>query len=307
MRAVYEPFSETICHRFYDNSGCTFCYFNGLERCVSKVPLTVKDKINHFNKWVKQNREKIEKEKGILIASCGSFFPQQPAQLRAHIYEFMDKNYHLDLAFEIRSTMYNPERARQEFERISNKINVEEYMKEVEKGITEIRPNHIPFFGLEVANDNDLKILNKGCTLRDYEYASNLIHNAGSRIGVNILINPPEIENPIKKALETAKYAVEILKTDEMHLFGCLPGKPSKAYDLWKEGKWNPSTATEASEVCRQIREKYPPFPSYISIVRNQWFTGRYGKYKLKNRKRTIEQKQRERNKIKRIAEEMNF
>jgi len=307
MRAVYEPFSETICHRFYDNSGCTFCYFNGLERCVSKTPLTIKEKINHFNKWAVKNMKKIEKEKGILIASCGSFFPQQPLQLREHIYEFIEKNPKLDLAFEIRATMYNPKRARQEFEAISNKINVEMFMQEIERGIKELRPNHIPFLGLEVANNEDLEILNKGCFLKDYEYATEFIHNSGARVGVNILINPPEIKNPIMKALETAKYTVEILKIDEMHLFGCLPGKPSKAYQLWKEGKWNPSTATEASEISRQIREKYSPFPNYISIVRNQWFTGRHGKYKLKNRKRTIQQKQKERNMVKRIAEEMNF
>lgn len=307
MRAVYEPLSHEICHRFYDNGGCTFCYFNALKRCVSASHLTLKERINHFDSWAEKNQKKIEDKKGILVASCGSFFPQLPHQLRNHIYEYLDKHKGFDLAFEIRATMYNPERAKQEFERVSDKVNVEQYMEEVQSGIKELKPNHIAFFGLEVADNDSLKILNKGCTLKDYEYASKLIHKMGARIGVNILLNPPGIQDPIRKALQTVDYAADVLKTDEMHMFACIPGAPSKAYYSWRQAKWNPFSASLASEITRQTREKYSPFPDYISIVRAQWFTGKYGKFKLKNRTRTEEQKQRDRAKVRRVIKEMNW
>ena len=131
--------------------------------------------INHFDAFAKENLNDIKKAERLIIAPNGSWFPQVPKELREHIYDFIETNNIPVLKYECRSTLFKPEKARKELEIMYKAKHEDKFealtdkaLEDIVEGLKEIKPNHIVSFGLEVADDNDLEILNKGCCLEDY-------------------------------------------------------------------------------------------------------------------------------------------
>lgn len=310
----YYPISDAICHHVYNKGGCTFCGFKSSKRCVSKKPVSVEETIAHFDNFAKNNMEYLKKADRLIIAPNGSWFSEVPKELREHIYKFVEENSISLLKYECRATLFDREKARKEFE-IVYKIKykepktvkrfTEETLDDVIKSLDEINSNHMVSFGLEVADNKDLRLLNKGCCLDDYIRASNYVHDKGAKVCCNILIAPPRIENPIYKALKTVKFGVEELKAEEFLVMPCIPMRGTVAYQEWIKGRWNPVSATSASEVFRIIKTNYPSVKIRYLDLRVFNFHGRHGKFKRKPGKWSEEEKQKERSKVRRIAKQV--
>jgi radical SAM enzyme (TIGR01210 family) len=297
MTHKYYPLSDSICHHFYNAGGCLFCGYNIQQKTVSKEPVSLEGMISHFDKYAEENLSDIEKQGRLVVVPNGSWFTEVPKELRKHIYEFVDANMIPLLKYECRASLFTPEKAKAELG--------EEGYAELRAGLREIKPNHIVSLGLEVADDKDLETLNKGCSLEDYLKASKYIHGKGAKLCCNILLSPPYVEDPIRKAFKTAKYAAEVLKTDEFLIMPCIPMKGAYSYKDWKEGKWNPISATAASEIYRRIVQEYPLIRGKYNSMRIFNFHGRYGEFKRLDRKWSEEEKRAEREKVKKLADEI--
>lgn len=309
----YYPYSDIICHHFYNQGGCTFCAYFRQERSVSPVKVTIKEMKAHFDNYAKENLEGILKQGRLIVAPNGSWFAQVPKALREYIYKFVARNG-LRLKYECRATLFNESKARKELRIMYKKLfkndpekvkkATEAALKDITDGWGEIEPNHMVSFGLEVANDEDLKVLNKGCCLDDYVRAANFVHEKEADVCCNILIAPPRVEDPIYKAFETARFAVvEELGAEELLVMPCIPKEGARAYNDWIKAVWNPISKTASSEILRILREEYPSVKFKDSYVFN--FHGRHGRFKRKPGKWSEEEKEKERRKVRVVAEKI--
>jgi uncharacterized Fe-S cluster-containing MiaB family protein len=295
MTHKYFPLTNDICHHFYDAGGCLFCGYNLQKKTVSQEPISLEGMIAHFDNYAAENSKDIEKQGRLVVVPNGSWFTEVPKELRKHIYDYVDANMIPVLKYECRASLFNPEKAKQELG--------EEAYSELRAALSEIKPNHVVSLGLEVADDADLDVLNKGCTLEDYLKASKKIHRMGAKLCCNILISPPYIEEPVRKAFETAKYAAETLNAEEFLIMPCIPMKGAYSYQDWLDGKWDPISATAASEIYKIISHQYPNVRMKYNSMRVFNFHGRYGEFKRENRKWTDDEKAAERKKVRKAAE----
>lgn len=311
----YFPYQHRICHHVYNNSGCTFCGFHTLKRCVSPTPVSDQKMIQHFNAFVndKKHMDSLLRYGKILVETNGSWFIEIPKVVREHIYKFVEVNK-IELHTQCRATVINQEKIQRAFEimtwtkgdRTSSESVEKEMAQMAYQAIdTELRPYMLIFTGLEVADDNDLKLLNKGCTLEDFVSFSEFVRKHKAMVGANVLIKPPLIQNPIHKALMTARYGFEVLRATEVSFCCCIPFRGTLAHRLWREAKWNPPSLAECSEILKQTRDKYfsENLRRDVSFY-NPRVQCHHGKYT--GRKVTTErQKVLVRANVKRIAEEV--
>ncbi|MEA1938730.1 MAG: hypothetical protein U9N14_06540 [Pseudomonadota bacterium] len=284
MGYKYYPLSQTICHHFYNDGGCTFCGYHCQKRTVARKAVPVSEQIAHFEAFAAENLADIKKKGRLVIAPNGSWFAQVPQGLRARIYRFIEQHDIPALKYETRATLLDVEKALKEFAIMHRALGHDARRAKKDaallgKALGEIGPRHIISFGLEVADDDDLATLNKGCTLDDYRKAAAIVRAKGASVGANILIAPPEVENPIVKAFMTAQFAVDEMGATDLLLMPCSPMLKTKAYDLWKAGQWNPVSATAASEVLQTLRRCYPDVT--IKYLDTQIFSkhGRHGRF----------------------------
>ena len=313
MRNEYYPLSQEICHHTYNEGGCTFCGYKTQKRTVSSVPVSIKQMKEHFDSFAEANLDEIKLAGRLIIAPNGSWFTQVPLELREHIYGFMKRENIPLLKYESRATLFNSEVDEQEFyvaykhlfasqpEIVNDKVK--NSLDALAQALGEITPNHIVSFGLEVANDADLKTINKGCCLEDYVIAAKIVNKKNASVGCNILIAPPGVKNPVKKAFETARFGAEVLGVSEFNIMPCTPMIGTPGYDAWVNAKWNPVSATAASEVFRTIKSAYPDINVRYLDLRVFSKHGRFGKFKRKPGKWSEEEKERERTKVQRVAE----
>jgi len=307
MTNEYYPFSDVTCHHFNDNNGCTFCGYKYQKRSVSEKPVSLVEQIEHFDKFVLSNIDDICKRDRLIIAPNGSWFTQITKELRRHIYQFIENEKISFIQYESRATLFDISKARTELSINFRGDELESKVCELKESIDEINATHIVSLGLEVANDYDLKKINKGAILEDYINASREILNRNGILCCNILIAPPKVDDPIYKALFTAKYAVETLGAKELLVMSCIPMKHTKAYELWKLGEWNPINATAASEILHIIREKHPSVNVKFKDLRVYSFHGRYGEFFRENRQWSDEEKLLERKKVRDISKKVYY
>lgn len=314
MSYRYYPYSYNICHHVYNNGGCSFCGFHLMKSCVSPVPLSAEQMIRHFNKFVndRKNYGDILKAGKILVETNGSWFVEIPRRLRQHIYRFVESNG-LELHTQCRATVVNAKKLGSELEIMIRarhhgafddydanllETRVEEILEALH---TELKPYMQIFTGLEVADDADLALVNKGCELKDYVAFAEFLHSYGAQVGANVLIAPPLILDPIRKALRTAKFAFEVMEAKEVAFCCCIPRMGSVGHALWRQGKWNPASTTECSEIFRQTKARYPEKIVSVYFARIHDFHGKYTGPKI----RTKSQKAEVRERVRQIAGEI--
>ncbi|MEW6616949.1 MAG: hypothetical protein AB1333_00835 [Patescibacteria group bacterium] len=310
MSFKYYPYSEHICHHVYNKGGCTFCAFHTMKNCVSPIPVSISEQISHFDEFVnkKENREDIFKKKKILVETNGSWFVEVPKEVRDHIYRFVEL-HNLELHTQCRATLMNKTKTQKALEimfRAQHKSDYKELAKMRAEEIffamdTEFKPYIVMFTGLEVANNDDLKIIHKECTLNDFIRFSKFVRSHGARVGANVLIGPPLVEDPVRKALETAQFALDTLEVYEVAFCACIPRLGAKSHNLWLKGIWNPVSPTECSEILRTTRKKYPERVVSLYSPRIHFFHGKYAKPNIK----TEGQKIRARRAVRKIAREV--
>jgi radical SAM enzyme (TIGR01210 family) len=291
MKNTYYPRTGLICHHFSNNKGCIFCGYHSQSRIVSKKSISSNEMIDDFNSFAMENLDFLKKEGVLTIAPNGSWFTQVPQNLRDHIYNFLEQYQIPLLKYESRASLFNPLKAQKEVQR-----DLTEELKEIQK-------NHIVSFGLEVADNNDLKRLNKGCCLEDYIDASRYVHKKGAQVCANILLSPPKIRDSYYKAFMTAKFGAEQMNAQEFLIMACIPMKDTVAYEEWIKGIWNPISATAASEIVKIIKEKYAGIKIHFNPMRTFSFHGRHGKFKRNPGIWGEEEKQKIRKEVRQVAQ----
>jgi len=190
MTCEYYPFSNITCHHFANDGGCNFCGYKYQKKSVSQANISIKEQISHFDNFILENIKDIKKHDRLVIAPNGSWFTQVPKELREHIYAFIKTENISFLKYESRATLFNMDAARKELSFTIFGDNLKSELLNLEKSLDEITSSHIVSLGLEVADDQDLKKLNKGTILEDYVNASNEIHKRGGSVCCNILVAP---------------------------------------------------------------------------------------------------------------------
>jgi uncharacterized Fe-S cluster-containing MiaB family protein len=281
-----------------------------MKNCVSPVPVSVADQIRHFDEFVnkRENIDDMFKKGKILVETNGSWFVEVPKKVRTHIYRFVEE-YNLELHTQCRATLINRKKTREALAimyRAQHKKNYEELAERKAEEVfhaidTELKPYLFLFVGLEVANNDDLKIIHKECTLNDYIRFSKFVRSRGAQVSANVLVGPPLVEDPIRKAFISAKFAFEELRAHEVAFCAYIPRRGAKSHHLWLKGIWNPISPTECSEILRRTRAKYKDEVTSLYSPRIHFFHGKYANPCIKTDAQKIEA----RTEVKRIAEEI--
>jgi len=147
MKNEYVPLSHEICHHYFNDGGCTFCFFKDC-KFVSKEKVNLDDMIADFDSFTDERLDAISKYDRIDIAPNGGWFPQIPIELRYHIYDFIEKKEIKNLSYEVRSTMFNSDKASKEleimyFQKYSDRNTIQrkmdESLEDISKGKSEIK------------------------------------------------------------------------------------------------------------------------------------------------------------------------
>jgi hypothetical protein len=107
-------------------------------------------------------------------------------------------------------------------------------------------------YGLEVADDEMLKKLQKGATVEGFVKVAEFLHKNGFGMRAYVMANAPyTTRESLRKTLDTAmKHA------DSICIMNWFPHGASKAFDLWIEGKWKPLTEKEFNEWTDEFKDK---------------------------------------------------
>ncbi len=169
---------------------------------------------------VEELKEKFQEDDIVKIFCSGSFFDenQYPLEFQKYVAEKMRGK-----------TLYIESRVE----------HITKEKLELFKGV-----NLIVSIGLEAADDEVLKKLNKGLTIEKFKQACDLVHSFGFKVKAYILVNPPyDYPGLLEKTIKLAKEYC-----DEFILINTYPHQNSKLLDLWLEGKWRPLDEKEFYE-----------------------------------------------------------
>jgi hypothetical protein len=91
--------------------------------------------------------------------------------------------------------------------------------------------------GLECADEEILKKLNKGYGRREYEEAAAKIRGAGAKVRTYLLVNPPFASDINRSLDESVRYA--LAHSDTVVLINMLPHANAPLMRMWADGEWN--------------------------------------------------------------------
>ncbi|MEA3379087.1 MAG: hypothetical protein U9Q69_05645 [Nanoarchaeota archaeon] len=209
---------------------CIFCGFG-----------KIKNKINleKLKKIIKSFFCQINPGDTIAILNSGSFFDdkQIPKQIRKLIYSLTIT----------KKVNYLIVESRPEF------IDKKELLLVKKRGI-----NLKVGFGLEVADDELLKKLNKGFSTKELKKAIKIVHEMGHKVRLYILANAPftSLKTLEKTILFAKKYG------DDLYIMNCVSHKNTLLEHLNKSKKWTPWNDKEFLDNI----EKYKDLNLFIEL-----------------------------------------
>ena len=198
------------------------CYFCGWGKKV--VERSIEEVKRIFDKFI-SSKQDIERLK---IFSSGSFLdPKQfPEELQDYIFRRAEEYGIKEIVIESRPEFITE--------------NVVSRLSQYKVKITVA-------MGLEVADNEALKILNKGMTVEQYIRAATLLKKYGLGVRTYVLVNPhSKIRSPeyVHKTIELAlKYS------DSIVVINTYPHKNSDLWEDWINGKWRPLDKTEFEKI----------------------------------------------------------
>ena len=231
---------------------CMFCgYHNDIQNITSEVP-SPEEMLLQTLAFIEKKKEAVEKNKELYIVNSGSFFSHQvPRQYMHSLSEFLKEK---DWGLIVDS-------------RADSRLG--DYAGEISELVSAV-PKLTIALGLEIADDDVLKRLKKGCALDQYLQASKRIRSLGAALKSYVLIAPPLIGEPpykgrayadlaIEKTFSTVKFAVEEMGSERIGISPCFPYKGTELRkDFFNEGIWVPMSPTECAEIVNQLKQVYP-------------------------------------------------
>lgn len=202
------------------------CYFCGWGKKIVEKSLDEVKK--DFERQISSKKD----YKKLKIFSSGSFLDdkQFPKELREYIFSRLEELGFEEVIIESRIEFITHEK-------------LEELKKFRKLKITIA-------IGLEVADDNALKILNKGLTLKKFEEKMKLLRENGFGIRLYVLANPhPELRD-IEITNKTIEYALKF--ADSIVVINTYPHTESELWEDWIKGIWKPLSKDEFNKIVEK-------------------------------------------------------
>ena len=198
---------------------CAFCGY-GRIRGFESTKENVIECLNKFFETLAEDEVK--------VFGSGSFFDEKqiPADARRHFTQECRKHKVKKITLESRPEYVKDEILR-EFDGLDLTVAI----------------------GLESADDELLKKLDKGYERADFEAAAEKIHTVGQKVRAYLLVNPPytqDIAESLRKSVEyTLKHA------DTIVLINLLPHSNAPLMRLWVDGEWRFLTRQEFKDITK--------------------------------------------------------
>lgn len=274
---------------------CRFCGIPFMEKVLVPQMPTQKKLRLQFDSFVNnpRNAKDIKRHKRIAIAPNGSVVPEVPKYLRDYILAFC-KKHNLCFESELIATLIDQERTYALYDRAYKKKNPElsdlerhekviSTLTEIDRALNEEFPNSnvLLNIGIEVANSDDLKTLHKYThDLNDFVACAEYLHVRGIKVGANILVGAPFVEDSVRKALETVRFAFEEMRADKILLITWNPVKSTVAKKQYDKGNIDVLSATQSAEIYHVAREQHPDKEIEFNRMRAHIFHGKHPNFR---------------------------
>jgi len=123
--------------------------------------------------------------------------------------------------------------------------------------------------GLEVANDEKLRMLQKGITLKMFEDAVKILKRNNVKLRVYLLVNAPFTSK--QDFLDSYNYAKKF--TDDIVAINCYPHVKAPIFDMWIKGEWRPLDKHEFEEWTKglDVERDFTNFNFVPRIPKEKW------------------------------------
>jgi len=128
--------------------------------------------------------------------------------------------------------------------------------------------------GLEVADNDALKILNKGLTLKVLEEKIQLLKENNIGVRLYVLANPHPKLRDIELVNKTVEYALRF--ADSVVVINTYPHVNSQLWEDWIKGRWRPLSKEEFNKIV----ERWKDFPNIEFDFNNFAFIPKFPKEK---------------------------
>ena len=240
-----------------------------------------------------RNAKDIARHRRVAIAPNGSVVPEVPRVLRDHILQFCAKN-NLRFESELIATLVDAERARILYDRhflvkmpkstpAEREKMVDAVLEDIDQALNRdfSGKNVLLNTGLEVANEDDLKKLHKyTADLDDFLRYAEFLKSRNIFVGANILLGPPTISDPVRKAFETIRFAFEKMMADKILLITWNPVKHTLGKKLYDIGQIDVLSATESAEIYNETRRRYPEKEIEFNRMRSHIYHGKHENFR---------------------------
>ena len=107
--------------------------------------------------------------------------------------------------------------------------------------------------GLEIADDNILKKLDKGIMNKEnYIRAAEVLHEHGFFLRTYLVANPPYVKDVRKSLADSVKFANKY--SDTVAVCNLYPHSNSGLFNLWLKGKWKPLGKEEFDKAVKGLK-----------------------------------------------------
>jgi elongator complex protein 3 len=122
--------------------------------------------------------------------------------------------------------------------------------------------------GVQCLNDKIYKFVNRGHTLKEVITATNLLRNAGFKIGYHMMLGLPLSDQ--KKDIQMFKelFKNQNFKPDQLKIYPCQVLEGSGLIQLYKQGKYAPYAKEELQKLLLKIMKLIPNYCRIMRIMR---------------------------------------
>lgn len=298
---------------------CRFCGIPFMERVLVPEMPKQEELFSQFDSFVEnpKNLKDIQRHKRVAIAPNGSVVPEVPRNLRDYVFSFCQQRG-LRFESELIATLIDKKRTFMLYERayrvkfrsltaVELERKVTETIEDIEQALNRDFPdkNVLLNAGLEVADSDDLQKLHKYTTdLEDFIAYADYLRKRNILVGANVLVGAPMVDDPIRKALQTIRFAFERMRADKILLITWNPVNHTVAKKLYDRGEVDVISATEAAEIYRVARRAYPEKEIEFNAMRAYIYHGKHPNFRSA-RINTDERKAKARENVRSIAKEV--
>jgi len=258
------------------NSPCAYCPggpdFAVPQSYTGFEPATKRGLQNNFDPYA-QVRSRIEQLEAIghtvdkvELIIMGGTFPATPLNYQEHFVRRC-----LDAITRIQSKSLDEAKTNAESSLIRNvgitvetrpdRSNEEDIDRMLSMGVTRVE------LGVQTVFDDIYQLVNRGHRVEDVVEATRVLKDAGLKVCYHMMPGLPG--SNFEKDLDAFRRIFEDpgFKPDMIKIYPCLVIKGTKVYDWWLEGKYEPYTTEEATELIAQVKKM---IPSWVRVMRMQ-------------------------------------